>query len=188
MASPTQWTWVWVNSGSWQWTWRPGVLQSMGLQKSRIGLSNWKTTKQTEKRKPEMQEHIIKKRPRVIRRKRAILGEAACLFRGVTSGRRAETWLRRMSGYRAQGFFTKQCQGSYCKCVQLSYCPCSSMITSIGFIHGIGYLSYFAFHFTEGKKKNTVMVLQPFIFSTEIILLMFFFPPKVKYDKSLNSF
>ena len=35
MASPTQWTWVWVNSGSWWWTGRPGVLQSMGLQ--RIG-------------------------------------------------------------------------------------------------------------------------------------------------------
>ena len=33
MASPTQWTWVWVNSGSWYWTGRPGVLQSMGLQK-----------------------------------------------------------------------------------------------------------------------------------------------------------
>ena len=34
MASPTQWTWVWVNSGSWWWTWRPGVLQSMGLQRA----------------------------------------------------------------------------------------------------------------------------------------------------------
>ena len=33
MASPTQWTWVWVNSGSWWWTGRPGVLQSMGLQR-----------------------------------------------------------------------------------------------------------------------------------------------------------
>ena len=33
MASPTQWTWVWVNSGSWWWTGRPGVLQSMRLQK-----------------------------------------------------------------------------------------------------------------------------------------------------------
>ena len=29
MASPTQWTWLWVNSG------RPGVLQSMGLQRVR---------------------------------------------------------------------------------------------------------------------------------------------------------
>ena len=28
-----QWTWVWVNSGSWWWTGRPGVLQSMGLQR-----------------------------------------------------------------------------------------------------------------------------------------------------------
>ena len=33
MASPTQWTWVWVNSGSWWWTGRPGVPQSMGLQR-----------------------------------------------------------------------------------------------------------------------------------------------------------
>ena len=35
MASPTQWTWVWVDSGSWWWTGRPGVLQSMGLQRVR---------------------------------------------------------------------------------------------------------------------------------------------------------
>ena len=35
MASPTQWTWVWVNSESWWWTGRPGVLQSMGLQRVR---------------------------------------------------------------------------------------------------------------------------------------------------------
>ena len=27
--------WVWVNSGSWQWTRRPGMLQSMGLQRVR---------------------------------------------------------------------------------------------------------------------------------------------------------
>ena len=33
MASPTQWRWVCVSSGSWWWTGRPGVLQSMGLQK-----------------------------------------------------------------------------------------------------------------------------------------------------------
>ena len=33
MASPTKWTWVWINSGSWWWTGRPGVLQSMGLQR-----------------------------------------------------------------------------------------------------------------------------------------------------------
>ena len=35
MASPTQWTWVWVNSGHRWWTGRPGVLQSMGLQRVR---------------------------------------------------------------------------------------------------------------------------------------------------------
>ena len=33
MTSPTQWTWVWVNSGSWWWIGKPGVLQSMGLQR-----------------------------------------------------------------------------------------------------------------------------------------------------------
>ena len=35
MASPAQWTWVWISSGSWWWTGKPGVLQSMGLQKVR---------------------------------------------------------------------------------------------------------------------------------------------------------
>ena len=40
IASLTQWTWVWVNSRSWQWTGRPGVLQSMGLQ--RVG-HDWGT-------------------------------------------------------------------------------------------------------------------------------------------------
>ena len=40
MASLTQWTWVWVNSWSWWWTGRPGVLQSMGLQ--RVG-HDWVT-------------------------------------------------------------------------------------------------------------------------------------------------
>ena len=29
----TQWTWVCVNSGSWSWTGKPGMLQSMGLQR-----------------------------------------------------------------------------------------------------------------------------------------------------------
>ena len=40
ISSPTQWTWVWVNFRSWWWTGRPGVLQSMGLQ--RVG-HNWVT-------------------------------------------------------------------------------------------------------------------------------------------------
>ena len=35
MASLTQWTWVWMNSRSWWWTGRPGVLQSIGLQRVR---------------------------------------------------------------------------------------------------------------------------------------------------------
>ena len=33
MALPTQWIWVWVSFGSWWWTGRPGVLQSMELQR-----------------------------------------------------------------------------------------------------------------------------------------------------------
>ena len=40
MASPTRWTWVWVTSRSWWWTGKPGVLQSMGLQ--RVG-HDWVT-------------------------------------------------------------------------------------------------------------------------------------------------
>ena len=35
MASLTQWAWVWASSGSWWWTGRPGVPQSMGLQRVR---------------------------------------------------------------------------------------------------------------------------------------------------------
>ena len=44
MASLTQWTWVWVNSGSWWWTGRPGVLQSMGLQRVGHDWVNWTDT------------------------------------------------------------------------------------------------------------------------------------------------
>ena len=33
MASLTRWTWIWVSPGSWWWTGKPGVLQSMGLQR-----------------------------------------------------------------------------------------------------------------------------------------------------------
>ena len=33
MASPTQWTWVWARFESWWWTEKPGVMQSMGLQR-----------------------------------------------------------------------------------------------------------------------------------------------------------
>ena len=40
MASLTQWKWVWVNSRSWRWAGRPGVLQSMGLQRL-TGLNDW---------------------------------------------------------------------------------------------------------------------------------------------------
>ena len=40
MASPTRWTWVWVSSMVWWWTGKPGVRQSMGLQRTR---RNWAT-------------------------------------------------------------------------------------------------------------------------------------------------
>ena len=40
MSSLTQWTWVWVSSGSWWWTGKPGMLQSMVLQRVR---HNWVT-------------------------------------------------------------------------------------------------------------------------------------------------
>ena len=34
IASSTQWTWVWASSGNWWWTGKPGILQSMGLQRA----------------------------------------------------------------------------------------------------------------------------------------------------------
>ena len=40
MLSPKRWTWVWVNPRSWWWSGKPGVLQSMGLQ--RVG-HDWAT-------------------------------------------------------------------------------------------------------------------------------------------------
>ena len=35
MASPIPWTWVWTSSGRWWRTGKPGMLQSMGLQRAR---------------------------------------------------------------------------------------------------------------------------------------------------------
>ena len=40
MASLTRWTWVWASSKSWWWTGKPGMVQSMGLQ--RVG-HKWAT-------------------------------------------------------------------------------------------------------------------------------------------------
>ena len=40
MASLTQWRWVWVSSGSWWWTRKPGILQSMGLQRVEYDWAN----------------------------------------------------------------------------------------------------------------------------------------------------
>ena len=43
MSLPTQRAWVWVNSGSCWWTGRPGMLQSMGSQRSDMTATevNW---------------------------------------------------------------------------------------------------------------------------------------------------
>ena len=41
IVSPTRWTWVWVSSESWWCTGKPGVLQPMGVAKSRTRLSDW---------------------------------------------------------------------------------------------------------------------------------------------------
>ena len=43
MESSTQWTWVWANSRRWWRTGKPGMLQSMGLQRVR---HNWATEQQ----------------------------------------------------------------------------------------------------------------------------------------------
>ena len=42
MALPNQWIWTWVSSRSWWWTGKPGVLQSMELQRERVG-HDWAT-------------------------------------------------------------------------------------------------------------------------------------------------
>ena len=40
LASPSRWTWAWVSSESWWWIGKPGMLQSMALQRDR---HNWRT-------------------------------------------------------------------------------------------------------------------------------------------------
>ena len=48
MVSPSRWTWVWASSGSWWWIGKPGIVQSMGLQRVRddwVTELNWNLTK-----------------------------------------------------------------------------------------------------------------------------------------------
>ena len=40
MASPNQWTWAWARTGSWWWIGKPGMMQSMALQRDG---HNWRT-------------------------------------------------------------------------------------------------------------------------------------------------
>ena len=45
-ALPTQWTWDWASSGSWWWTGKPGMLQSIELERVRRDSAtelNWKS-------------------------------------------------------------------------------------------------------------------------------------------------
>ena len=69
MASRTQWTWVWVNSGSWRWTGRPGMLQSMGLQKvghDWVTKLNWTDPSNSERHSfssPEVSPRILENLP-----------------------------------------------------------------------------------------------------------------------------
>ena len=46
MAALTQWAWVWANSRSWRWTGKPGVLQSIRLQRVR---HRWATEQQQQR-------------------------------------------------------------------------------------------------------------------------------------------
>ena len=49
MPSPIWWTWVWASYRSWRWTGKPGMLQSMGLQRVRHDWAtevNWTELKQ----------------------------------------------------------------------------------------------------------------------------------------------
>ena len=47
MASPSRWTWTWVSSRSWWWIGKPGMLQSMALQRdwhywrTELNWTNW---------------------------------------------------------------------------------------------------------------------------------------------------
>ena len=53
MTSPTPWTWVWANSGRKWRTGKPGVLQSMGLQRIRHDWATeliWTRVKRTDKK------------------------------------------------------------------------------------------------------------------------------------------
>ena len=45
MALLTRWTWVWANSGRWWRTRKPRMLQSMGLQRTRLDLMKWSELK-----------------------------------------------------------------------------------------------------------------------------------------------
>ena len=59
MASPMQWTWVWVSSKSWWWTGKPGMLQSVGLQRARhYWATEWNWTNNGERERNPVSSNI----------------------------------------------------------------------------------------------------------------------------------
>ena len=58
MASSMRWTWIWANFRRWWGTGRPGVLQSMGLQ--RVG-HDW----ETEQKQPQHNKGTFRKSPQI---------------------------------------------------------------------------------------------------------------------------
>ena len=63
MAAPTQWTWVSANSGRWWRTGKPGVLQSVGLQRVR---HNWVTKQPPPPRWGSLSKHSPDLRAKVL--------------------------------------------------------------------------------------------------------------------------
>ena len=69
MASPTWWPWVWASSGIWWWTGKPGVLQSMGLQRTGhdwVIELNWEAKCNQYKHKKNWLAHVTWKSKRVV--------------------------------------------------------------------------------------------------------------------------
>ena len=58
--SPTRWKWVWASSGSWWWTGKPGMLQSVGLQRVKARLSDWLTRKNKKYKHRAVKQHATK--------------------------------------------------------------------------------------------------------------------------------
>ena len=108
MASPTQWTWVWVNSGSWWWAGRPGVLQSMGLQ--RVG-HDWATELNWTERRPGIINFNI--RP-------SWISKTGCL--GLVHWEDPEGWYREAGGLGMGNTCIPVMDSCWCMAKPIQYC------------------------------------------------------------------